>query len=217
MTVTIAEWHDRTYVPGREYYPIGNRHLYGVVQTDVSGPGAPVTLVFGDPDYFDGPKGMKRDALLFHPERGLDVTALTVSADGRPFRALHTNVRALWDPEGAPVLTVRWWAGPLVVEEKIFASMKSPIVYRRVRIENRAEFPCVPAVRADFVPNPRMAGAAVNSRIGVLRPSRRSATSVSSPRRLGRRRLEPYCQATASPAWSCASRSCNPERAPPSP
>jgi len=67
--VTLSEWHRKPFLPCREYYPVGNRHLSAIVQVDDSGPGAPLAIVFQDPDLFGGGLGMKGDAFMFDPQR----------------------------------------------------------------------------------------------------------------------------------------------------
>ena len=62
---TAADWHNRRYKEGRDYYMVGNGWITGLIQIDRRGPGAPLALIVQDPNQFGLGWCQKPDTPLF--------------------------------------------------------------------------------------------------------------------------------------------------------
>ncbi len=155
----LKEWHNMAFMTGRDYYPVGNGRITGVLQIDHGGFYAPVTLIIQSPENFSNKKFMKESTYLFDAEQGCEDTALVASVDGRKFKAMHSNMHAGWkDGKSAAIAEACWWAGPLRIRETLFASATGPVIYRAVNMKNEGEYECEAAILASFLPNTTIFG-----------------------------------------------------------
>lgn len=141
-----------TYVPGLEYFFVGNGDITGVVQYS---PKDPQTTFFGftlmNPERFC----RKWSTFLYHPERGLTATRLGVTVDDtdssvdaktgmfagvKGYTVSTENFTSIgWKyPDEVPVVSLVWKAGDCEIEEEFFVPHEGGIFFRRVRIRNGA-------------------------------------------------------------------------------
>jgi len=139
-----------TYIPGVEYFFVGNGDITGVVQYS---PKDPQTTFLGftlmNPERFC----RKWSTFLYHPERGLSATKLGViiddidsSADAKSGMYLGVkgytvnpeNVKYVrWKyPDHVPVVSLVWTAGDCEVEEEFFVPHEGSVFFRRVNVKN---------------------------------------------------------------------------------
>ena len=156
-----------TYVPGIEYFYIGNGDIQGAVQYS---PRDPRCSFFGftlmNPERFC----RKWTTYLYHPEAGLGNSRLGVTVDdlGSPadiksgmFHGVQghavapDNLRSIsWKyPEGVPVVSLEWKAGPCSVEEEFFVPWEGAVLFRRVTISNTSGRQVRASVNQNLYPN----------------------------------------------------------------
>lgn len=144
-----------TYVPGIEYFHLGNGDIQGVVQYS---PGDDRASFFGftlmDPENFC----RKWTTFLYHPERGFANTRLgvTVGEEEAPdakkagmyagvngYQVLRENFRSIgWHmSDGVPTVALEWAAGECMVREEFFVPHEGALLFRRVHVANNAARP----------------------------------------------------------------------------
>jgi hypothetical protein len=127
-----------TYLPGIEYFTIGNGDILAVVQyaPDRTLEPAPtlLALTIMDAEHFF----RKWSTFLYHPEDGFGRSVLIVSVDGKTYTAKPENLISVeWTyPETVPVIAAEWKAGPCVVREEIFAPSEHGLLFRRISVKN---------------------------------------------------------------------------------
>jgi len=123
----------RTYLNGASYFFLGNGLIQAAIQFAPAGEGSPYGLLVVDPDRLR----MKRDALSFDPETGLEQTMLVVAGgDGLALPA-RGPVRVAWaDDTDIPTVVVTWEAGHVLVTERFWCPDRStPRLVRDVRLQ----------------------------------------------------------------------------------
>ncbi len=144
-----------TYIPGIEYFTIGNGDIVGVVQyspnRSLDRPPTFLGLTIMDGEHF----ARKWSTFLFHPEDGFGRSVLMVNVDGKTYAAQTENFVSIeWKyPDTVPVITARWNAGPCVVEEEIFAPRERGLLFRRVTVTNGGNAACPVGMWLRLCPN----------------------------------------------------------------
>ena len=124
----------RTTLKDASYFFLGNGLIQAAVQFAPAGEGTPLGLLIMDPEVL----GPKRGALTLDPERGLDPTAVEISAGGKTYRPVAGAVRAAWDEStGAPAVRVEWSAAGLEITERFFCpDRNAPMIAREISLRN---------------------------------------------------------------------------------
>ena len=126
-------------IPGCEYYLLGNGLIQAVLQTVPEGnPQTHCGLLIMSPEHF----GRKVSTFLYHPERGLERTRLTVTVDGTGYMPEFKTTKASWKyPDRVPVLVVEWQAGPCRVKEEFMCPTGVAVLTRTVTVSNPGTSP----------------------------------------------------------------------------
>jgi hypothetical protein len=157
----------KTYVDGIEYFYFGNGEIQGVLQFAPKGSEASFFgFTITDTEIFS----RKWSSFLYHPERGLTNTRVGVSVgehaageeaksgvySGVKGYALtpETFVKVEWRyPDGVPVVSVRWTAGPCEVEEEFSTPARGRLIFRIVRAKNVSAGPVDVRLNVSLYPN----------------------------------------------------------------
>lgn len=125
----------RTNPPNCIYYFLGNGHIQAAIQVNRSGRGTPLGLLLMHPEKF----GKKREALNFHPERGIEDSQVCVVIDGREYRADSAALQVRWEKkESVPAVAAAWRANGMSVREEFYCfSMQAPRLRRVVTLHNQ--------------------------------------------------------------------------------
>jgi len=144
-----------TYIPGVEYFPLGNGEIIAFVQyaPDRTPERKPtfLGLTLMDAERF----ARKWSTFLFHPERGFERSALTVIVDGTGYAATPDSLVSIeWRTvEQVPVLTVVWKAGQIDVTEEFFVPSRGQVLFRNVTVANTGQGSKDPSLHLMLVPN----------------------------------------------------------------
>ncbi len=131
------------YLPGVEYFLLGNGEIQAVIQYYPSSKGETDASFLGltlmDPERF----ARKASTLLFHPERGFSRTMIGVAVDGAGHHPDAKNLASIeWSyPGGVPTVRLLWEAGALRVTEFLFLPAKGAYLIRSVRVDNTTDIP----------------------------------------------------------------------------
>jgi hypothetical protein len=153
----------RTNPPGCVYYLLGNGHIQAAIQANRSGQGTPLGLLLMHPEKF----GKKRDALNFHPERGVEDSQIRVVVDGREYRPNDATLKGSWKKFGAvPAVLAEWRAGDVEVREEFYCPVpQEPRLRRVVRWQNLGKQSHHIEVWTSM-PKPKNAPAGANEKLG---------------------------------------------------
>jgi hypothetical protein len=126
-------------IPGCEYYLLGNGLIQAVLQTVPEGnPETHCGVLIMSPEHF----GRKMSTFLYHPERGLERTRLTVNVDGTGYIPQFKTTTVSWKyPDRVPTLVVEWEAGPCKVREEFVCPIGAPVLVRSVTVSNPGTVP----------------------------------------------------------------------------
>ena len=144
-----------TYQPGIEYFFLGNGDIQAVVQysPDRSGefPQTFVGLTLMDAERFS----RKWSTYLFHPERGYENSKLYVTVDNVSHIVTPESLAEVqWKlVEAVPMVSLRWKAGSIDVEEEFFVPSKGGYLVRQVRLRNSGATAEPVLLRLPLVPN----------------------------------------------------------------
>jgi len=145
-----------TYVPGIEYFMLGNGEIQAMLQhvPDRSGdlPQTFIGLTLFDPERF----GRKWSTFLFDPERGFDRTKLSVIFPGKGGISVTPEnfVSVTWTyPQGIPTVECAWKAGDIGVTERFFVPSRGACLFRDVTLENGGTGAVQPKLYAALLPN----------------------------------------------------------------
>jgi hypothetical protein len=121
-------------IPGGEYYLLGNGWIQAVVQTVPDGhPETHCGLLIMSPAHF----GRKVSTFLYHPERGLERSRLTVNVDGTGYLPEYKTTTVTWTyPNQVPTLVVQWEAGTCHVKEEYVCPVGAAVLIRTITISN---------------------------------------------------------------------------------
>ncbi|MDZ7290215.1 MAG: hypothetical protein ONB44_13005 [candidate division KSB1 bacterium] len=127
----------QTNPPKCVYYFLGNGHIQVAVQVNRSGQGTPLGLLFMHPEKL----GKKREALNFHPERGIEDSQVCVVVDGREYRPEVPALKVSWERFGSvPAVLAEWYAGEVEVREEFYCPFpQEPRLRRVVHWQNRGK------------------------------------------------------------------------------
>ncbi|MCI0698686.1 hypothetical protein L0337_42645 [candidate division KSB1 bacterium] len=127
----------RTNPPGGVYYLLGNGRIQAAIQVNRSGRGTPFGLLLMHPEKF----GKKREALNFHPERGIEDSQVRVSVNGCDYLAEAAALQVRWENKGnVPAVTAQWRADGIGVREEFYCpSLHAPRLRRVVTLHNHTD------------------------------------------------------------------------------
>lgn len=144
-----------TYRPGIEYFLLGNGDIQAVVQysplQDGEKPQSFLGLTLMSSEHF----ARKWSTFLFHPEAGLGRTMINIVLDGKQFGPNPESFRSInWKYiDNVPVVSLRWNAGVVDVEEEFFLPAEGGVLFRRVTATNNGSTAAALKVNAGLVPN----------------------------------------------------------------
>ncbi len=145
----------RTRLADVSYFFVGNGFIQAAVQFAPAGEGTPLGLLIMNPERL----GKKRDALTMDAARGLETTAIRVSAGGEPASARgpsprspragaelasphdrpHAHLTVEWTQHhGVPAVLARWSSDTFDVRERFYCPDRStPRLAREVTVQAR--------------------------------------------------------------------------------
>lgn len=144
-----------TYLPGIEYFLLGNGDIQAVVQysprQDGEKPQSFLGLTLMSSEHF----ARKWSTFLFHPEAGFGRTMVSVILDGKEFGSNPDSFRSIdWKyVDNVPTVSLRWNAGTVDIEEEFFVPSEGGMLLRRVTATNNGATPVALQVNAGLVPN----------------------------------------------------------------
>lgn len=144
-----------TYAPGMEYFMLGNGEIQGMLQycPDRSGerPQSLLGFTLMDAERF----ARKWSTHLFHPERGLDRSMLSVIVAGKGYAPTKERLEGVrWiSPGGIPTVEIAWKSEACAVSEKFFTPSAGPMLYRVVTVRNTGNAPAEIKVALGLIPN----------------------------------------------------------------
>lgn len=129
----------RTQLRDVRYYFIGNGLIQAAVQHAPAGDGTPYGLLLMNPERLQ----MKREALSFDQDTGIERTMLFIGRGGTDHSLERRNLRVGWDYGfGLPSVRVDWQTDALDVRELFYCPDRSSArVMRVIRIRNRSSMP----------------------------------------------------------------------------
>ena len=126
----------RTQLRDVRYYFVGNGLIAAAVQHAPAGEGSLYGLLLMNPQQLK----MKREALSFDPDTGIEETMLSICCPGgeSPLERAHSNVS--WDHRyGFPGIRVEWRVGTLDICELFYCPDHSTArITREIRLQNRS-------------------------------------------------------------------------------
>ena len=145
----------RTRLADVSYFFLGNGLIQAAVQFAPGGEWTPLGLLIMNPERL----GKKRDALTMDPVRGLEATAISISAGAEPASARgaspsvgaelasaqdptsHAPLTVEWTQHhGVPAVMARWSSGPFEVRERFYCPDRStPRVAREVTVRGSGD------------------------------------------------------------------------------
>ena len=156
-----------TFVPGIEYFYLGNGEIQGAVQySPLEKRTSFIGFTMSNPEVFC----RKWSTYLYHPERGFANTRVGITIDDRaagPDNAsgMYHGVRGYkvapesfasvrWKfPESVPVVSLQWRAGLCPVEEEFFVPWEGAVLFRRVTVRNDTDHRLGVSVNLSQYPN----------------------------------------------------------------
>jgi len=144
-----------TYVPGVEYFILGNGDIQAVVQymPDRSDerPMTYLGLTLMDSERF----ARKWSTFLFHPERGFERSMMSVALGGKSYAPTPETFKEIsWRyPDGVPAVTLEWTAGACAVREEFAVPSEMKYLFRRVFLTNTSTDAIDPKVFLQLVPS----------------------------------------------------------------
>ncbi len=120
--------------PGTEYFFLGNGHIIAAIQKcSVAESGTHCGMLLMSSDRF----GRKVSTFLFHPERGLQNSRLSVRIHDQTYQPSVGNATVRWEyPDHIPTIVIDWDAGGCKVKEQLYCPHDKPAVVRRISIAN---------------------------------------------------------------------------------
>jgi hypothetical protein len=141
----------RTNNPGLDYYMLGNGKILVSVQTSsLPESGTHCGLLVMSSEHF----ARKMSTYLFHPERGLQNTRLTLSVGGKGYGPEFGKSAVRWEyPGRVPTIVLEWEAGECRVREELACPINDPVLVRTVTVENASSLPVNPTGIILLYPN----------------------------------------------------------------
>ncbi len=127
-----------SYLPGVEYFLLGNGDIQGVVQYCKDNTEAGNSSFFGftimDAERFTE----KWSTYLYRTSSGLANGRMWIIVDGKTYAVSRENFKEIgWKQvEEVPVVSMRWEAGGCEVEEELFVPNEGGIIFRRGAVRN---------------------------------------------------------------------------------
>lgn len=144
-----------TYLPGIEYFVLGNGDIQAVVQHSLDKTGPSSQSLFGltlmDPERFS----RKWSTFLFHPENGFSRTSAKLSLDGKTYPLVRLSHRDFgWKHvKNVPILSVGWVVHGFEVNEEFFVPNEGGLIFRRIQVRNRNKKKIDTGISLELVPN----------------------------------------------------------------
>jgi hypothetical protein len=137
--------------PGVEYYFLGNGRVLAALQTSPKPEeGTHCGLLLMSSDHF----GRKMSTYLYHPERGLQNSRVTVVVDGKGYLPAYAASTVVWKyPDDIPTITIEWEAGSCAVTEELMCPVNDSALLRTVTIRNKSSAPIAASAVALLYPN----------------------------------------------------------------
>lgn len=122
--------------PGLEYYFLGNGQILASLQTSpMPEEGTHCGLLLMSSDHF----GRKMGTYLYHPERGLQNSRVTVVVNGKGYLPEYDTSTVVWRyPDDIPTATIEWEAGGCAVTEELMCPVNDSALLRTVTIRNKS-------------------------------------------------------------------------------
>ncbi len=140
-----------TYLPGVEYFLIGNGDIQGVVQYckdhKLAGDSSFFGLTLIDPERLT----QKWSTFLYRPSVGFASTGMLVGVDGKSYGVDRENFIAInWEQvDAVPIVKMKWTAGVCEVEEEFLVPKRGAMLFRRGKVKNLDCFAAQRGNRAD--------------------------------------------------------------------
>ncbi len=137
--------------PGVEYYFLGNGQILTALQTSPRPEeGTHCGLLLMSSDHF----GRKMSTYLYHPERGLQNSRVTVVVNGKGYLPEYATSAVVWRyPDDIPTITIDWEAGGCAVTEELMCPVNDSALLRTVTIRNNSSAPLAASAVALLYPN----------------------------------------------------------------
>ena len=137
--------------PGVEYYFLGNGRVLAALQTSPKPEeGTHCGLLLMSSDHF----GRKMSTYLYHPERGLQNSRVTVVVNGKGYLPEYATSAVVWKyPNDIPTITIEWKAGGCVVTEELMCPVNDSAFLRTVTIRNASSASVAASAVALLYPN----------------------------------------------------------------
>jgi hypothetical protein len=129
----------RTNNPGVEYYFLGNgQMLFALQSSPTPESGTHCGLLLMSSEHF----ARKMSTYLFHPERGLQNSRLSIIVDGKSYSPEYekSSIRRE-DAEGIPTIVIEWPAGDCLIREELMCPSGDPALVRTVTVHNKSSMP----------------------------------------------------------------------------
>ena len=121
--------------PGLEYYFLGNGRVLAAVQTSPKPEyGTHCGLLFMSSEHFC----RKMSTYLYHPERGLQNSRVTVIVNGVGYPPEYDRSTVVWRyPDEIPTVRIEWEAGGCAVVEELMCPVNDSALVRTVTVHNK--------------------------------------------------------------------------------
>ncbi len=127
-----------SFLPGVEYFLMGNGEIQGVVQYCKDNKVAPGSSFFGftimSAEHFT----QKWTTFLYSGGRGFGNTLAAMGVDGNFYGVSEKNLKSIgWKYiDGVPVVSVVWTEKNCEMEEQLFVPSEGPVIFRRLHVRN---------------------------------------------------------------------------------
>ncbi len=127
-----------SFLPGVEYFMMGNGEIQGVVQYCRDNKEAPGSSFFGftimNAEHFS----QKWTTFLYSAGRGFGNTLAGIGVDGNFYVVNDKNFKSIgWKyVDDVPVVSVVWSEKNCEIEEELFVPSEGPVLFRRLRVKN---------------------------------------------------------------------------------
>ncbi len=127
-----------SFLPGVEYFLMGNGEIQGVVQYCRDNKVAPGSSFFGftimSAEHFT----QKWTTFLYSAGRGFGNTLASLGVDGNFYSVSAKNLKSVgWKYiDGVPVVSVVWSEKGCEIEEQLFVPSEGPVLFRRLHVKN---------------------------------------------------------------------------------
>lgn len=127
-----------SFLPGVEYFLMGNGEIQGVVQYCKDNKVAPGSSLFGltlmSAEHFS----QKWTTFLYDAGHGFGNTLAWLGIDGKSYGVSDKSMKSvMWKYiDGVPVVSVVWSENGCEMEEQMFVPSEGPVLFRRLHVKN---------------------------------------------------------------------------------